>query len=327
MCAITPFNRPLNQVVVKLAPAIAANNSVILKPSERTPLSAVKFVKCLIQNGLPPRMVSVVTGRPEEIGDVLVTCPEIDMVTFTGSRAVGEHIARKVGMIKTAFELGDSGALVVLKDADLEAALEAAAAGAFGSCGQSCRGVKRILVEEGIADIFVGKLKAAAERIRTGNPWSEDTDIGVLISEDAARTVEGRIQEAVKQGARLVCGGERSGAEVRPAVLDHVDRNSPIVKEETFGPCAPVIRIRDVEDAVECVNGTAYGLQAGIFTNSLKDVLYAASELDVGAVIVNNGPQFDSPAIPFGGVKKSGLGREGAKYAIQEMTRVKTIVF
>ncbi|MFA5147153.1 MAG: aldehyde dehydrogenase family protein [Candidatus Omnitrophota bacterium] len=325
--AITPFNRPLNQVVVKLAPAIAANNSVILKPSEKTPLTAIKFVRALIDNGLPARMVSVVTGHPGEIGDALVSSPYIDMITFTGSREVGEHIAGAAGMVKTTFELGDNGALIIMDDADLKKAVTTAVAGSYGNAGQSCRGIKRILVQKGIEKAFVEALKAQTVKLKVGDPRSEDTDIGTLISEEAASVIEKRIKDAVKDGARLVCGGKRVRAQITPAVLTGVRRDSDIVAKETFGPCAPVVTIKDIEDAVGYVNSTEYGLQTGIFTKDLEKAFYAARELRVGSVIINNGPQFDSPAIPFGGVKASGLGREGVRFAINEMTTIKTIVF
>lgn len=326
VCAITPFNRPLNQVVVKLGPAIAANNRVILKPSEKTPLTALKFVRSLINNGLPPRMISVVTGHPIDIGDALVTSPYIDMITFTGSKVVGEHIAKIAGMVKTTFELGDNGALIVMEDADLAKAIKASVEGAYGNAGQSCRGVKRILVHKKVQEAFVEGLKVETAKLKVGDPRSEDTDIGTLISEDAAKLVEKRINDAVREGATIVYGGKRNRAQLAPTVLTNVKRDSAIVKEETFGPCAPVVTINNIEDAIDYTNSTEYGLQTGVFTKDLEKALYAAKKLKVGAVIVNNGPQYDSPYIPFGGVKKSGIGREGIKYAIAEMTTVKTIV-
>lgn len=327
VCAITPFNRPLNQVVVKLAPAIAANCSIVLKPSEKTPLTGIKFVQTLIDCGLPPAMIGVVTGDPREIGDALVSSADVDMITFTGSSAVGEHIARTCGMIRTAFELGDAGALIVLEDADLAAAAKAAAAGAYSTAGQSCRGVKRILVAEQVGDAFVDLLKTETEKLVVGDPMDPATDIGALISEQAAIAVERRVDDAVAAGAELVHGGQRDGAQYWPTVIDRVDRADPLVAEETFGPCAPIIRITDMDDAIDCTNGTAFGLQTGVFTRDIGRAMQAARALKVGAVIINGGPQFESPNIPFGGVKKSGLGREGVKYAIQEMTVVKTIVF
>ncbi|CUW38008.1 putative NAD-dependent aldehyde dehydrogenase [Magnetospirillum sp. XM-1] len=326
VCAITPFNRPLNQVVVKLGPAIAANCSVILKPSEKTPLTALRFVRTLIECGLPPEMVSVVTGDPAEIGDALVTCPHVDMVTFTGSGAVGEHIARKAGMIRTAFELGDSGALMVMEDADLAAAVKVAAPGAFATSGQSCRGIKRLLVHEAVADAFAAALAAEAGRMKVGDPWDPQTDMGTVINEGAALEIERRVADAVSGGAKVAYGHRREGAQYWPTVIDHVDHTAPLVQAETFGPCAPIIRVRDFEHALELANATPYGLQTGLFTRDIGRAMTAIRSLRTGAVIINGGPQFEAPNIPFGGVKKSGLGREGVKYAIQEMTIVKTVV-
>jgi putative phosphonoacetaldehyde dehydrogenase len=327
VCAITPFNRPLNQVVVKLAPAIAANNPVILKPSEKTPLSAVKFVKCLIANGLPAGMVAVVTGDPREVGEALVTCPDVDMITFTGSRAVGERIAQSAGMIRTAFELGDSGALIVLDDADLELAARIGAKGAFATAGQSCRGVKRLLVQEDVADRFAALLVGEARKVRFGDPYSAENDIGCLIDEAAARAVEERVRESIADGAELLYGSPRSGAVLGPHVLDFVPKDSTLVREETFGPCAPIVRVASLDEAVSWLNSGPYGLQTGVFTADVSRALTAARTLRSGAVIINDGPQFESPFVPFGGVKRSGLGREGARFAIEEMTTVKTIVF
>jgi acyl-CoA reductase-like NAD-dependent aldehyde dehydrogenase len=327
VCAITPFNRPLNQVVVKLAPAIAANNAVILKPSEKTPLSAVRFVRYLIANGLPAKMVSVVTGDPREVGEALVTCPDVDMITFTGSRAVGERIARKAGMVRMTFELGDSGALIVLDDADLALAADVAAKGAFATAGQSCRGVKRLLVQDVVADRFAELLVEEAKKLRFGDPRSEQNDIGCMIDEAAARSVDERVHSSVELGAKLLHGTPRAGAVLGPQVLDFVPRDATLVREETFGPCAPIVRVKDLEEAIEIVNDGAYGLQTGIFTTNINQAFTAARNIRTGAVIINDGPQFESPFIPFGGVKQSGLGREGARFAIEEMTTVKTIVF
>ncbi len=326
ICAITPFNRPLNQVVTKVVPAVAAGNSVIVKPSEKAPLTAGLFVRALLDSGLQPGMIALVTGDPLEVGEALVSCEYVDMVTFTGSAAVGQRIARRIGMIRSAFELGDSGALIVADDADLSAAVSAAAAGAYATAGQSCRGVKRILVQEQVADEFADMLVAATERLVVGDPRDPGTDIGTLIDEPAAVRVERRVAEAVDGGARVLAGGRRRGAQFWPTVLDHVDRGAPLVCEETFGPCAPLVRVKDLADAVDYLNAGRVGLQAGVFTQRIDDAMRAARELQVGAVIVNGGPQFESPNIPFGGVKDSGHGREGVRYAMREMTRLKTLV-
>ncbi|MEU5691992.1 aldehyde dehydrogenase family protein [Actinosynnema sp. NPDC020468] len=327
VCAITPFNRPLNQVVTKVAPAVAAGNRVVVKPSEKTPLSAVRFVETLVRSGLPARMIALVVGDPREVVGALLDSGGIDMVTFTGSTAVGKAIARSAGMLKQTYELGDSGALVVMEDADVPAAVAAATAGAFATSGQSCRGVKRVVAHVDVADEVAAGLAAAASALVVGDPRDPTTDVGTLIDEAAALEVERRVALAVAQGAEVLCGGVRAGAQYRPTVLDHVPGNAELVRSETFGPIAPVVRVTDFEHAVDVVNGTSFGLQAGIFTRGLDYARRAAELFEVGALIVNGGPQFESPNIPFGGVKDSGIGREGVKYAIEEMTRVKTIVW
>ncbi len=326
VCAVTPFNRPLNQVVTKVAPAIAANNRVVVKPSEKTPLSAIRFVDALLRSGLPSDMIALVCGEPGELVDALVHSGHIDMLTFTGSTRVGRLLAASAGMIRQTYELGDSGALVIMADADIPAAVAAATAGAFATSGQSCRGVKRIIAHGDVADEFARELAAAASDLVVGDPGDPATDIGTLIDRDAASEVEARVARAVAAGARVLCGARRVGAQYWPTVLDHVPRDADLVRLETFGPTAPVIRVKDFSEAVEVVNDTRYGLQAGIFTNNLDHARRAAELFDVGAVVVNGGPQFESPNIPFGGVKDSGIGREGARYAIEEMTRVKTFV-
>jgi putative phosphonoacetaldehyde dehydrogenase len=326
VCAITPFNRPLNQVVVKVAPAIAANCGVVLKPSERTPLTAIAFIELLRGCGLAPAALELVVGRPEDVGDALVTSPHVDMITFTGSVATGRAIARRAGMVRTTFELGDSSPLIVLADADIAAAARAAAAGAFASAGQSCRGVKRAIVDERVADAFVELLAERAAELRVGDPEDEATDVGTVIDEPAAREIERRVEDAVARGARLVCGGRREGAQVWPAVLDRVPPSAPLVARETFGPCAPVIRVGGLDDAIACANATEYGLQAGVFTASVEAAVRCGRELRAGTVVVNDGPQFDAPNLPFGGVKASGLGREGAHASIREMSVTKTLV-
>ncbi|MCK9896084.1 aldehyde dehydrogenase family protein [Frankia sp. AgB32] len=326
VCAVTPFNRPLNQVVTKVAPAIAAGNRVVVKPSEKTPLSAIRFVDALLRSGLPADLIALVCGEPGEVVNALLRSGQVDMLTFTGSTRVGRLLAASAGMIRQTYELGDSGALVVLADADLPAAVAAATAGAFATSGQSCRGVKRIIAHADIADEFAAALTAAAAKLVVGDPADPATDIGTLIDTDAAREVDDRVARAVAAGARVLSGARRVGAQYWPTVLDDVPRDADLVRLETFGPIAPVIRVTGFPEAVEVVNDTPYGLQAGIFTNNLDHAHRAAELFDVGAVVLNGGPQFESPNIPFGGVKDSGLGREGARYAIEEMTRVKTLV-
>ena len=324
--AIVPFNRPMNQVVVKVAPAIAAGNRVIVKPTERTPMSAIRYIGILLNNGLPADMISVVTGKSSEIGDELVSSRKIDMVTFTGSTDVGRKLTNMAGIKKLTMELGGNDPLIVLEDGDLDLAASLVVAGAYGNAGQACRGVKRILVVDSVADAFAEKLTAASKKLKCGDPFAPGIDIGTVIDEKAAEGIEQAVEEAVKQGAKVLCGHTRDGALYPPTVLDHVKADSDMVIDETFGPVAPIIRVKDVKEAVKIANSTEFGLQSGVVTNNLEAIRYCINNLKVGAVNINEGPHFDMPNIPFGGVKQSGIGREGIRYAMQEMTYVKTVV-
>jgi acyl-CoA reductase-like NAD-dependent aldehyde dehydrogenase len=324
VAAITPFNRPLNQVVVKVAPAIAAGNGVVLKPSERAPLSALAFASVMTKCGLPPGTLNVVTGDPVELGSALAG-GAVDMVTFTGSVATGRAIAELAGAKKLALELGGNDPLIVLNDGDPARAARIAADQAFAAAGQSCRGVKRVIVVGDVADELVGRLAAEAQRRRWGDPYEPDTEVGPLIDEAAAAEVQRRCAGAVRDGAVIVAGGSREGALHAPTVLDHVRPDSLLVSTETFGPVAPVVRVRNDEEAVAVANSTPYGLQAGVITQSYERFMAIAGRLEVGAVHLMEGPAFDSPHIPFGGVKESGIGREGVRWSIAEMTVVKTL--
>lgn len=325
VAAITPFNRPLNQVVVKLAPAIAAGCSVVLKPSEKTPLTGLAFAELLLEAGLPTDMLAVVTGEPSIVGSALAGHPLVNMVTFTGSVAVGHAVAGLAAGRKLLLELGGNDPLIVLKDADLDHAARLAADGAFATAGQSCRGIKRIIIDESVADAFMGRLVKAAESKTYGDPRDPGTDIGPLVDETAADTVVNRVDRAIKSGAALLMGGARSGNLIPPTVLDHVPADTDLVTQETFGPIAPVIRVHDADEAVTVANSTPYGLQSGVLTNDSDTFWNVASRLRVGAVNLVESPSFDSPHIPFGGVKSSGYGREGMRYSIQEMSTIKTI--
>lgn len=325
VAAFTPFNRPLNQVVVKVAPAVAAGNRVVLKPSEKTPLTALALAELLIEAGLPPGMLAVLTGPPARLGPALAGHPLVDMVTFTGGTRAGRAVAACAAGRRTVLELGGNDPLVVLADADLEVAARLAADGAFATAGQSCRGVKRILVADPVADEFAVLLAAATKEKRWGDPLDPSVDVGPLISADAAREVERRVADAVRLGARVLVGGDRDGSLLPPVALDHVPADALLVMEETFGPVAPVVRVRDAAHAARVANSTPYGLQAGVVTNSARDFLTLAQDLRVGAVNLMEGPNFDSPHIPFGGVKASGIGREGIRCSVREMSTVKTL--
>jgi acyl-CoA reductase-like NAD-dependent aldehyde dehydrogenase len=325
VAAITPFNRPLNQVVVKLAPAVAAGCAVVLKPSEKTPLTGLAFAELLLEAGFPSDMLAVVTGEPQTVGPALAGHPLVDMVTFTGSVAAGRAVAAAAAGHKLLLELGGNDPLIVLEDADLDQAAKLAADGAFATAGQSCRGVKRVIVTEAAADAFMPRLVAAATAKTCGDPREPSTDVGPLVDDAAVSTVLGRVHAAVRSGAALLLGGTREGNVVPPTVLDRVPADATLVTEETFGPVAPVIRVRDADEAVLVANSTAYGLQAGVMTRDSSAFWHLASRLRVGAVNLGESPNFDSPHIPFGGVKASGYGREGMRYAIQEMSVIKTI--
>ncbi|GAA0936068.1 aldehyde dehydrogenase family protein [Nonomuraea longicatena] len=325
VAALTPFNRPLNQVVVKVAPAVAAGCAVVLKPSEKTPLTALALARLMIEAGLPPESLVVTTGAPGRLGPALAGHPGVDMVTFTGSVPTGERVASAASGKRILLELGGNDPLIVLPDADLELASRLAADGAFATAGQSCRGVKRVIAVGGIADDLSAAIATRAGRKRAGDPLDPATDVGPLISREAAAEVERRVREAVAAGAKQLYGGERDGALLTPVVLDRVPPDAELVVEETFGPVAPVIRVGGVDEAIEVANSTRYGLQSGVVTSDATAFMRIAAELRVGAVNLNAGPQFDSPHIPFGGVKASGLGREGLRYAIREMCVTKTV--
>lgn len=326
IAAITPFNRPLNQVVVKVAPGFAANNAVVLKPSEKTPLSALRFAELAMEADMPPDALTVVTGRPRELGEALITHPRVAMVTFTGSVATGARIAQLAAPRKLVLELGGNDPLIVLSDADLDAAAALAAQGAFSNAGQSCRGVKRVVVMDDVADELVVRLVKLAREMRTGDPMRAETSLGTVISAEAAAEVVRRVNDAVQRGAKLCCGGNREGAVVSATVIDHVPPDAELVVEETFGPVAPVIRVKSLEEVSRVCNATDYGLQAGVVTNDHRAFVRLANALQVGAVNLMLGPHFSHPRIPFGGMKKSGIGREGVRYAMEEMSVVKTIV-
>jgi len=324
--AIVPFNRPLNQVVVKVAPGFAAGNKIIIKPTERTPLSAIRFIQIMLNNGLPSKMISIVTGKSSEIGNELISNQKIDMVTFTGSTEVGRKLSNIAGIKKLTMELGGNDPLIVLEDGDLDKAVKLASLGAYSNAGQACRGIKRIIVIESIADVFAKKLKDKTEKITCGNPFDPKTTIGTIIDEKAAIEVENAVKEAIADGAKVLCGNKRKGALFTPTVIDHVKNDSSMVLNETFGPIAPIIRVKNLEEACQIANQTEFGLQSGIVTNNLENIRYCIKNLKMGAVNINEGPQHDMPNIPFGGVKQSGIGREGIRYAIQEMTYIKCVV-
>jgi phosphonoacetaldehyde dehydrogenase len=323
--AITPFNHPLNMVAHKIAPAIATNNRVVLKPTELTPLTALLLADVLYEAGLPPEMLSVVTGLPADIGDEMIVNEHIDLITFTGSVPVGKYIAAKAGYRRVVLELGGNDPLIVLEDADPDKAAELAVAGATKNSGQRCTAVKRIIVVDKIADAFVAAVLAKAKKLKAGNPEDPNVDVGTVITEGAAKMFERRVIDAVARGAKLLHGNNREGALYPPTVVDHVPFDCELVKEETFGPVIPVIRAKDIDDAIRISNSTAFGLSSGICTNRLDYITRFINELDVGTVNIWEVPGYRIEMSPFCGSKDSGLGyKEGVVEAMKSFTNVKT---
>ena len=323
--AITPFNHPMNQVAHKVVPSIASNNRMVLKPSEKVPLSALLLADILYEAGLPPEMLQVVTGVAAEIADELLTNPAVDLVTFTGGAAIGKYIAQKIGYRRTVLELGGNEPLIVMEDADLDEAAGLAVAGSYKNSGQRCTAVKRILVQESVAERFVELLRDKSRRWKYGDPADDGVDMGTVIDEEAAKLFEARVNEAVTQGAQLLLGNIRDGAMYSPTVLDHVRPEMTLVREETFGPVSPVIRFKTIEEAIAIVNGTAFGLSSGVCTNRLDIITRLVNELHVGSVNVREVPGYRLELTPFGGIKDSGLGyKEGVLEAMKSFTNIKT---
>jgi len=322
---ITPFNHPLNQVAHKLAPAIAAGTPVILKPSEKTPLTAIKFAELLYEIGLPGPMLSVLLGPTVEIAEPLVRDPRIDLVSFTGSVGVGKRIAATAGYKRLVLELGGNDPLIVLDDADLDLAVTLAAEGSYRNSGQRCTAVKRILVQESVASEFTQRLVEKTKEYLCGDPMEEATRVGTVIDEPAAIHLETVLNEAVAAGAKVLVGGQRQGASIRPTVIENVPRDCRMVTCESFGPLAPVITVRDLDDAVTLANATAYGLSSGVVTRSLDKAIECVKRLRCGTVNINEVPGYRIENSPFGGLKDSGLGiKEGVIEAIKCFSFVKT---
>lgn len=324
--AITPFNHPMNQVAHKVAPSIATGNRMVLKPSEKTPLSAYLLADILYEAGLPTQMLQVLNGDPAEIADVLITHPAVDLVTFTGGVEIGKSIARKAGYRRVVLELGGNDPLIVMEDADIDEASTLAVLGSYKNSGQRCTAIKRMLVHESLADQFVEQLVEKTRNWQYGDPMDLGMDMGTVIDEYAARLFEQRVNEAVEQGAKLLIGNKREGALYSPTVLDHVSPAMEVVKQETFGPVSPVIRFTRIEQAIDMVNQASYGLSSAVCTNRLDYITRLASELQVGSLNVREVPGYRLELTPFGGIKDSGLGyKEGVQEAIRSFTNIKTL--
>ena len=324
--AITPFNHPLNMVSHKLAPAIATNNRVVLKPTELTPLTALALADVLYEAGLPPEMLSVVTGNPSTMGDAMITDPDCELITFTGSVKVGKYIAEKAGYRRIVLELGGNDPLIVMEDADLGKAAELAVTGATKNSGQRCTAVKRILVVEKVAEEFSRLVLERAKQLKAGDPIDPSTDVGTVIHEGAAKQFERRVIDAVEKGAVLLHGNNRQGALYPPTVVDKVPYDCELVHQETFGPVIPIIRCpNDIAEVIRISNSTAYGLSSGVCTSKLEYITRFINELEVGTVNIWEVPGYRIEMSPFGGIKDSGLGyKEGVVEAMKSFTNVKS---
>ncbi|SFU05931.1 phosphonoacetaldehyde dehydrogenase [Sedimentitalea nanhaiensis] len=327
--AITPFNHPLNMVSHKIAPAIATNNCVVCKPTELTPLTAIALADILYEAGLPPEMFQIVTGWPADIGDEMITNDNIDIITFTGGVPVGKMIAAKAGYKRTALELGGNDPLIIcndLTDADLDKAATIAVAGATGNSGQRCTAVKRILVQDSVADRFVPLVLQKAKAIRFGDPMDPETQLGCVVHAQAAELFEKRVHMAADQGAEILYNPGRQGALLPPIVVDRVPHDSELVMEETFGPIIPIVRVPDDDVAVmEISNSTEFGLSSGVCTNDLNRAIAYINGLDVGTVNIWEQPGYRIEMSPFGGIKDSGNAvKEGVLEAMKFFTNVKT---
>ena len=323
--SITPFNVPFNLALHKVAPALAAGNAVVLKPATKTPLSALRLARTMEEAGAPKGAYNVITGSGAEIGSAMAEHPGIAMLTFTGSPEVGRAIKARAGFKKVTLELGNNSAVIVEAGSDLATAVARTVQGAFAHSGQVCISVQRAFVHRSIAAEFAERLKAAAEALRIGHPYEETTDISSLIDESEAVRIERWIEEAVAGGARVITGGKRMRATVTPAILENLPAACRISCQEAFGPVLAIYPYDDLDSAIEQANATPYGLQAGIFTPDVARAFQAARKLEVGGVMINDIPMYRADHMPYGGVKESGIGREGPRYAIEEMTEPKLI--
>jgi len=321
---ITPFNFPLNLVAHKLAPCLAAGNSFVLKPAPQTPLTALLLGEVIEEVGFPPGMVNILPCD-NRVAESLVTDPRFAVVSFTGSAAVGWMLKSKAGRKKVILELGGNAGVIVEADADLDWAAARCAAGGFGYSGQTCISVQRIFVQQSVQEVFTEKLVEKAKALRKGDPLDEGTVVGPLIDEQAAKRIENWIGEAVGQGGRLLLGGKRTGSIVDATVMTAVSPGMKVCSQEVFGPLVTVMPFTTFSEAIAAMNDSDFGLQAGVFTQDVDKIFQAFRDLEVGAVLVNEVPTFRADHMPYGGVKDSGLGREGVRYAIEEMTEVKLL--
>lgn len=322
--AVTPFNYPLNLLCHKLGPAIAAGNAVVAKPSPKAPLAAARLAELAVEAGFPEALFQVVHGGAETA--VALARAPIDLLSFTGGPAAGLALKNATGLVRCLMELGGNDPLFVLPDADLDKAVATAVGHRFEIAGQSCAAVKKLYLHRDIEAEFTERLLAAVAAVRTGDPASDNTDMGPVIDEAAALVVGGRLQASMAGGAQLLAGGGRSGTLVEPTVLGGVAADAPIIAEETFGPVIAIRTFERAEEAIAEVNAGRYGLQAGVFTNDHALIRQFSRDLAVGGVMINEGPDFRAEHVPFGGIKSSGLGREGVRIALREMSETRVVI-
>lgn len=326
VAAVTPFNFPLHLVCHKVGPAIAAGNAVIVKPATDTPLSALKLVEILLEAGLPAEAIACVTGPGGELGEAICGDDRVRKISFTGSYEVGDAICKTAGMKKVTMELGSNSPVIVMDDADLDKAAAAVTAAGFSNAGQVCISAQRILTSGRIRGDFLDALKPKVQALATGSQLDEATKLGPLVREKDAQRVELWIREAVDAGATLITGGERNGAVVQPAILDNVNPDMRISRDELFGPAVAVTQFDDIDEAIRLANDTSFGLSAGIFTQDIDRAMRFAREVDSGNLHINWSSQWRADLMPYGGLKHSGMGKEGPKYAVREMTEEKMVV-
>lgn len=323
--AIAPFNFPFNLVAHKLGPAFAAGNTVVLKPAEQTPLSAYAIAEIFQQAGLPDGALQVVTGRGRELSDALITNERVKKITFTGSAEVGKIIKAKAGLRKVTLELGSNSGLIVEPDVPLEKIVPRCVEGAFAFAGQVCISLQRIYVHESVYQAFSERFIESAKQLKLGDPLEETTDISAMINAREAERIESWVEEAVRQGAVVGLGGTREGSVFAPTVLLNVTNDMAVSCQETFAPVVSIVPYRDLNEAIDMVNDSVYGLNVAIYTQNITNAFHAARRLESGGVIINDIPTFRVDHMPYGGVKDSGYGREGIKYAVQEMTELKFV--
>ncbi|WP_368503188.1 aldehyde dehydrogenase family protein [Alkalihalophilus sp. As8PL] len=327
VAAITPFNVPLNLVCHKIGPALASGNSVILKPAEVTSISAIILMQIFEEVGLPRGRFNLITGNGAKTGEWLLENEDVNMFTFTGSPRVGKLIREKAGLRKVSLELGNNSATIVHNDADIVQAATLCAQKSFNNAGQVCISVQRVYVQEEIYEKFLDQMKKVTESLEIGDPSQSATQIGPMIAEKEAIRVEQWVNEAVSHGAKIESGGKRDGVFFAPTILTNVDDSMKVCRQEVFGPVVAVSTYRDEEEVISRVNDSIYGLQAGLFTNSLSFAMKAAEKIEVGGLIINDTSGYRVDQMPYGGLKQSGSGKEGPKYAIEEMTEEKIVVF